>query len=77
MSRYLIIGTTFVVPNKDVEWLEMKVNEKPQTEVAKEQSVDESAEMKPEVEEDEARCYSIEGHECQGKQKKKKKKKVQ
>jgi len=28
MSRYLIIGTTFVVPNKDVEWLKTKVNEK-------------------------------------------------
>ena len=28
MSRYLIIGTTFVVPNKDVEWLRKTVNEK-------------------------------------------------
>ena len=28
MSRYLIIGTTFVVPNKDVEWLRKTINEK-------------------------------------------------
>ena len=28
MSRYLIIGTTFVVPNKDVEWLRETINEK-------------------------------------------------
>ena len=28
MSRYLIIGTTFVVPNKDVEWLRNNINEK-------------------------------------------------
>ena len=28
MSRYLIIGTTFVVPNKSVEWLRTKINEK-------------------------------------------------
>lgn len=28
MSRYLIIGTTFVVPNKDVEWLKTSINEK-------------------------------------------------
>jgi len=28
MSRYLIIGTTFVVPNKDVEWLKISIHEK-------------------------------------------------
>ena len=27
-SRYLIIGTNFVVPNKDVELLKLKINEK-------------------------------------------------
>jgi hypothetical protein len=28
MSRYLIIGTTFVVPNKDIEWLKKCINDK-------------------------------------------------
>jgi len=28
MARYLIIGTTFVVPSKDVEWLKQKIIEK-------------------------------------------------
>ena len=28
MSRYLIIGTTFVVPNKDVLWLKKCINDK-------------------------------------------------
>jgi hypothetical protein len=28
MSRYLIIGTTFVVPHKNVNWLKKNINQK-------------------------------------------------